>query len=121
MNKIIVVGRLTKDPDFKTAPSGTSYCIINVAVNRRKKGEADFITFKAFNKLAENITNFKKKGDQIAIEGEVRTGSRETETEKQYFTDFIITNVEFLGSANNNSAAASDMIPVDDDLEDIPF
>lgn len=121
MNKIIVVGRLTKDPDFKTAPSGTSYCIINVAVNRRKKGEADFITFKAFNKLAENITNFKKKGDQIAIEGEVRTGSRETETGKQYFTDFIITNVEFLGSANNNSAAASDMIPVDDDLEDIPF
>ena len=75
MNKVVLVGRLTKDPELRyAAGSGVSTCRFTVAVNRIKKDEADFINCVAFNKPAELIAQYFVKGRQIAIAGHIQTG-----------------------------------------------
>ena len=77
MNKAVLVGRLTKDPELRyAAGSGIATSRFTVAVNRQgKKDEADFINCVAFNKTAETIANYLVKGRQIAISGHIQTGS----------------------------------------------
>ena len=77
MNKVILIGRLTKDPELNhAAGSGTAICRFTLAITRQfKKDEADFINCVAFNKTAENIAQYFTKGRQIAVTGNIRTGS----------------------------------------------
>ena len=80
MNKICLIGRLTKDVELKATPSGKEIASFNLAVQRNYKNaegeyEADFISCKAFEKKAEIISKFFKKGSQIGIEGHIQTGS----------------------------------------------
>ena len=131
MNKVILVGRLTKDPDLKFASgSGKAVARFSLAVNRpMKKDEADFINCVAFGKIAETITQYLTKGRQLAITGNIRTGSYEKEGQMRYTTDAIIDSFEFVGNGKGladvamNSAVSNsmngDMTPIKDD--DIPF
>ena len=132
MNKAIIVGRLTKDPELKYTPNGgTAICRITVAVARAfKKDETDFINCIAFGKTGETIAQYFAKGRQIALAGKIRTGSYQAQDgTKMYTTNVIIENFEFVGNnnANNQSWSAQDnseesfegMTPVDDG--DMPF
>ena len=135
MNKVIIVGRLTKDPELKYTPGdGTAVCRFTVAINRQfKKDETDFINCVAFGKTGETIAQYFTKGRQIALAGNIRTGSYQAQDgTKMYTTNVIIENFEFVGNNSNNSSNQStwnaqdnsdesfgDMTPVDDG--DMPF
>ena len=135
MNKVILLGRLTKDPDLRfAAGSGKAVTRFTIAVNRpMKKDEADFINCIAFNKAGETIAQYLTKGKQIAITGNIRTGSYEKDGQVRYTTDVIIDTFEFINgdkknqnsgpsnfnAANQNFNQSDDMMPVEDG--DIPF
>ena len=133
MNKVILIGRLTKDPELRfAAGSGTAVSRFTVAVNRRKKKdeekqEADFINCVAFGKTAETISQYFTKGRQIAVTGNIRTGSYDTKDgTKRYTTDIAVESFEFIGNKDNAAAFPgsptndyNDMTVVDDG--DMPF
>lgn len=82
INRIVLVGRLTKDPELRYTPNEIASCRFTVAVNRtfqnqQGEREADFISCKAWRKQAENLANFMKKGSLIGLEGRIQTGSYE--------------------------------------------
>lgn len=134
MNKVVLIGRLVKDPDMRFAQgTGKAVTRLTIAVNRvMKRDEADFINCIAFGKTGETIAQYLTKGKQIAVSGQIRTGSYEKDGEKRYTTDVIIDSFEFIAgnktdsnsNTNSNFNAANqafdgDMMPVDDG--DIPF
>lgn len=130
MNKVILVGRLTKDPELRfTAGTGTGVTRFTLAVTRQfKRDEADFINCVAFGKSAETIAQYMTKGGQIAITGNIRTGSYNAQDgTKKYTTDVVVESFEFVGGGkgqtttiNNNPAEFDDdMTPVEDG--DMPF
>ncbi len=104
MNKVILIGRLTKDPELRYAPgSGTAVCRFTLAINRQfKKDETDFINCIAFNKTGEAIAQYVTKGRQLAVAGSIRTGSYDAQDgTKRYTTDVIVESFEFIGNSNN--------------------
>lgn len=100
MNKVILIGRLTKDPELNyTAGTGTAVCRFSIAVTRPfKKDETDFINCVAFGKTGEKIAQYLTKGRQLAIVGNIRTGSYDAKDgTKRYTTDVVIESFEFIG------------------------
>ena len=96
MNKVILIGRLTKDTETRTTEKGMSVARFTVAVDRLKEG-ADFINCIAFDKTAELISKHFKKGNKIALEGHITTGSYEDKKgNKVYTTDIAVDRVEFV-------------------------
>lgn len=105
MNKAVLIGRLTKDPELRYAQgNGTAVCKFTLAVSRPfKKDETDFINCVAFGKIAETIAQYVLKGRQVAITGSIRTGSYENNAgNKIYTTDVALDGFEFIGNSNNN-------------------
>lgn len=109
MNKVILIGRLTKDPDLRYTQSGMAVCQFTLAVNknlsRDKKEEmeaqnkptADFPRIIVWGKMGENASRYLKKGSQCAIEGAIQTGSYEDNNGNRiYTTDIVAQHVEFL-------------------------
>ena len=112
MNKVILMGRLTADPEFRQSQNGVSVCRFTVAVNRKfadkQTGErqADFISCTAWRQTAEFISRYFNKGSMIAIEGTLRTGSYQDKNHHDvthYITDVLVENVEFTGSKSENT------------------
>lgn len=111
MNKVILIGRLTKDPELRfAAGSGMAISRFTVAVNRQfKKDETDFINCVAFGKTAETISQYLTKGRQIAVSGSIRTGSYDAQDgSKRYTTDVAVENFEFIGSGNGGAKDNAD-------------
>ena len=134
MNNVILIGRLTKDPQLSFSKGkGTAIAKLTVAVNRIQKGEADFINCVAFGKTAETIGNYMTKGSQIAINGEIRVDNYKKDTgEWVNNTSVLVNKFEFVGGGkqNNNSNEVekqlTDLIGngleiVEDGEGDIPF
>lgn len=96
MNNVVLIGRLTSDPELKQNEKYTQ-CKFTLAVNRLKEG-ADFISCIAWNKQAELINKYLHKGNQVAIEGRIQTGSYEKDGVKHYTTDVIVQGLNFIGS-----------------------
>ena len=119
MNLVVLYGRLTKDPELRYSQSGTPSCFTSVAVNRamgkekRQEAEAngqptaDFIGIKAFGKTAEMLSNYFRKGNRIAVEGRISTGSYEKNGERVYTTDVIVGRVHFIETAAENGGSNS--------------
>ena len=108
MNRVILMGRLTADPELRQTPQGTAVTRFTIAVDRRfrKEGgqQADFITCVAWRQTAEFICRFFQKGRMIAVEGQLQSRSWESQDGKrQYATEVIIDNAYFTGSRNENS------------------
>lgn len=102
MNEVILMGRLTREPELRNGSTGTAILGFTLAVNRKfnKEGEekqADFIMCKAFGKTAENIQRFFTKGNLIIIIGRIQTGSYDKDGQKVYTTDVIVNSFEFSG------------------------
>lgn len=107
MNKVILMGRLTADPDLRQTQSGIASCRFTIAVNRRfvdkNTGErqADFISCTAWRQTAEFVSRYFKKGSMICVEGSLRTGSYTDKNHPDvthYTTEVFADNVEFTGS-----------------------
>lgn len=106
MNNVVLVGRLTKDPELRyAAGSGTAVCRFTLAVPRQfKKDETDFINCIAFNKQGEAIAQYVTKGRQLAVIGNIRTGSYDGQDGiKRYTTDILVESFEFIGNSNNGN------------------
>ncbi len=144
LNKAMLIGNLTKDPEAKTLPSGQAVSSFSIATNRvwkdkdgAKKEQAEFHNIVAFGKVAEICNQYLKKGAKTYIEGRLQTRSWEDQNGvKKYRTEIIVENISMLGgrsSAGNSSSFDSStksseeelpIIQADDeeiDIEDIPF
>ena len=116
MNKVVLVGRLTADPELRQTQSGVATCRFTVAVNRKfadkNTGErqADFITCQAWRQTAEFVSKYFSKGKMIALEGSLRTGSYTDKNHSDvthYTTDVLVDNVEFCGGKNDGSGSGN--------------
>lgn len=119
MNKVILIGRLTKEPEMRTG--NTTVTRFTVAVDRRTKDgqTADFPSCVAFGKTAEFISKYFHKGMKIAIEGRIQTGSYEKDGKKVYTTDVVVENAEFVESKSNEAVTRetdSNWVPMDVEL-----
>lgn len=106
MNRVVLVGRLTRDPEMRTTSSGISQTRFTLAVNRRTTNqdgtrEADFINCVAWRGTAEAIAKYLTKGRELAVEGRIQTGSYDAQDgTKRYTTDVVVDNFTFIGSGN---------------------
>ena len=134
MNNVILIGRLTKDPQLSFSKGkGTAIARLTVAVNRMQKGEADFINCTAFGKTAETIGNYMTKGSQIAINGELRVDNyKKDDGTWVNNTNVLVNRFEFVsggkqgGSPKDVEQQLTDLMGsglevVEDGEGDIPF
>ena len=104
MNKAILIGRLTKDPELRTTPTGRNVCQFSVAVSRNftnanGEREADFINCVVWDKQAENLVKYQKKGNQFAVDGRIQTRNYDDKDGKKvYVTEILASNISFLDS-----------------------
>ncbi len=109
MNRVILIGRLTRDPELRYTPNGTAVTTFTLAVNRARTSptgerEADFINIVAWSKLADLCANYLRKGRQAAVEGRLQSRSYDNkEGKKVYVTEVVADNVQFLGSREEGS------------------
>lgn len=116
INRAILVGRLTKDPDLRYTPNGIAVCNFTLAVNRTFKQDgqqqADFIQIQVWRKQAENAATYLKKGSLAGIDGRIQTRRFEGQNGKTIFvTEVVADSVQFLepkGSQNGNNQSVSD-------------
>ncbi len=113
INRIVLVGRLTKDPELRYTPTGVASCRFTVAVNRtfqnqQGEREADYISCQAWRKQAENLANFMKKGNLIGLEGRIQTGSYEGQDGKRVYTTAVVADsIQFLEPRNGTGGSQS--------------
>ncbi len=141
MNKASLIGRLTRDPELRTTSTGRNVCQFSIAVNRTftnasGEREADFINCVVWDKQAENLAKYQKKGNQIAVEGRIQTRNYDDKDGKKvYVTEVIAEEAYFAdskreGEANSpfggNSGASFDANTAPNDFtqvtdDDLPF
>lgn len=125
MNKVILIGRLTSDPETRTSQTGVTSVTFTVAVDRfaskDKEKEADFIRCVAWNKTGEFVGKYFTKGKPIALEGNIKTGSYEKDGVKHFTTDVWVDKAEFAGSNpnGNNTQAAPQQTTASASFEEI--
>lgn len=121
MNKCMLIGRLVRDCETKEVGQ-TSLTKFSIAVTRQfKKDETDFINCQAWGKTGEIIQQYIKKGDAIAITGNIRTGSYDKDGKKVYTTDIIVESFDFINgnkADNNNSNKESFKEDMQEDYSD---
>ena len=128
MNHIVIIGRLTKDPELRYTPNGVAVGSFTVAVDRPFNGakgerEADFIPVVVWQKLAENCANHLKKGRLVAVEGRLQIRSYDTQDgQKRRVAEIVASNVQFLDRGKDEGQAEQQ----NDDfgginLDDLPF
>lgn len=114
MNKVVLIGRLTKDPEVRYSQGQNPMAVAryNLAVNRKyaKEGEqqADFISCVAFGKNGEFAEKYLHKGTKISVVGRIQTGSYEKDGQKVYTTDVVVEEHEFVESKGNGSASSTE-------------
>ena len=123
MNKVVLMGRLTRDPELQQTPQGTSVCRFTVAVNRRfaKEGQqtADFISCTAWRQTAEFICKYFKQGSMIAVVGSIQTRTWESQDgKKQYATDVVVDEAYFTGSKTETGTSGAATAPAKPKGED---
>lgn len=141
LNRVILIGRLTKDPELRYTQSGTAVATFTLAVDRRvtnQQGEreTDFIPVVVWSKQAELCAQYLNKGRQTAVEGRLQVRNYENnEGRRVYVTEVVAENVQFLGSgqgtgeigrgaapsSRNENPFADDQRPIDISDDDLPF
>lgn len=109
LNRVVLVGRLTKDPEFRTTQSGVEVTTFTLAINRnftnaQGEREADFINVVTFNKQAVNVNNYLSKGSLAGVDGRLQSRSYENQEGRRVFvTEVVADNVQFLEPKNGNN------------------
>lgn len=108
LNRVVLVGRLTKDPEFRTTPSGVEVATFTLAVNRtftnaQGEREADFINVVVFRKQAKNVNDYLSKGSLAGVDGRVQSRNYENNEGRRVFvTEVVADSVQFLDTKGNN-------------------
>ena len=111
LNRVILIGRLTKDPELKYTPNGTAVATFTLAVDRNRANaqgerEADFIPIEVWQKQAENCANYLGKGSLVAVDGRMRVRSYDgKDGVRRWVTEVVAENVRFLDRRGENRAA----------------
>ncbi|WP_297597343.1 single-stranded DNA-binding protein [uncultured Cetobacterium sp.] len=106
MNLVVLIGRLTRDPELKFGQSGKAYSKFSLAVDRPfSKGEADFINCVAFGKTAELIGEYLRKGKKVAINGKLQMNRYEVNGEKRTSYDVVVDTMEFIESRGGDNSS----------------
>lgn len=127
MNRTILIGRLTKDPDLRYSPQGTAMCNFTLAVNRNFKNqqgeyEADFINIVTFRKQAENVAQYLKKGSLAGIDGRLQSRSYENNQGQRVFvTEVVADSVQFLEPKNSGPSKPKSEREATQDSYNDPF
>ena len=132
MNRVFLIGNLTRDPESSVTPNGVALCKFGIAVSRRfSQDEADFFNIVAWRGTAENCQKFLQKGSKVAIVGSIQTRTYEAQDgTRRTAVDVVADEVQFLSPKNGESSQSSyskesapsvnKLTPVDDD-EQLPF
>lgn len=127
MNKIILIGNLTKDPEFTSTNSGVSVCKFTIAVQRKFKNadgerETDFINCVAWRELAEHISKYLKKGSKAGVAGSIQTRTYDaTDGTKRYVTEVVADEVEFI-STKEKKEEEQEVVKLEPiEKSDLPF
>jgi single-strand DNA-binding protein len=113
MNVVMLIGRLTRDPELRYTQSGMAVCNFTLAVDRpftsqSGEREADFIDIVVWNKPAENVSKFMSKGRQVAVEGRLQIRSYDgNDGQRHWRTEVVANRVEFLGGGGNGGGQSS--------------
>lgn len=127
MNKVFLIGNLSKDPELRTTNSGKSVCTFSIAVNRRKDKDgnstADFFSIVAWRQLAELCGKYLAKGRKVSVVGELQNRSYEAnDGTKRYVTEIVANEIEFLtpkGESKEQANFAEGFTEIDG--SDLPF
>jgi len=132
MNRAILIGNLTKDPEITTTSNGVSVCKFTIAVSRRFTNsdgtkDTDFLNIITWRALAENCHKFLKKGSKVGVVGTIQTRNYDAQDgTKRYITEIVADEVEFLStnrgtdnSSSEKNEEVSKLEPIDDD--NLPF
>ena len=123
MNKAILIGRLTRDPELRYTSSNVPTATFSIAVdrnftNQNGERETDFFRCVAWRKQAENIAKYCQKGTQVAVEGRLQNRSYDAQDgTKRYVTEVIADNVSFLGSRGDGNSSSSAPQNMENDVE----
>jgi single-strand DNA-binding protein len=132
-NKVIIAGNLTRDPELRVTPKGTSICQFGLAINRKFKDEAGqqrdettFVDVEAWGKQADLVSKYLTKGKQALVEGRLKLDSWEDKQTQQKRSKLkvVVENVQFLGGRDDDSAPApskTPSTPTNNADEDPPF
>lgn len=135
MNKVLLIGRLVKDPDVRYSQGQEPMAVarytlaVDRAIKKDREQTADFISCVAFGKNGEFAEKYLHKGTKIAIEGRIQTGSYEKDGRKVYTTDIVVEHHEFCesrnasGNSGNSAPDADGFVSIPDSVEDeaLPF
>lgn len=117
LNKVIIMGRLTRDPDFKQTQSGIAMCKFSVAVERQFKDkvtgerQTDFLDCTAFRGTAEFISRYFSKGNMILVEGNIQNNNyTDNSGVKHYSNNIMVENVSFCGGKNESGTTQTDSV-----------
>ena len=122
MNRVELIGRITRDPELRYTGSNIATTRFTLAVNRPFTGQngeqgTDFINIVVWRKQAENVKKYCSKGSLVAVEGRIQTGSYEKDGQRVYTTDVVADSVQFLESKaqseNRMTSETSDVSPAD--------
>ena len=132
MNRVSLVGRVTKNPELRYTPSGIATCNLSIAIDRLpdKDGnkKTDFIPVVVWNKQAENVKKYVSRGSLVSVEGKIATRSYEgKDGQKKYVTEVISERVQFLSSSKKEdntklTAEQIDNTPIENNpFDDVPW
>lgn len=131
LNKVMVMGRLGKDPELKYTSGGSAVCSFSIACSEnwkdkqgQKQERTEWINIEAWGKLAEISSQYLKKGSQALIEGKIKTDVSEYDGVKKYYTKVSATNVIFIGSRQDgDNVKRQEAVDSDNNFssDDIPF
>lgn len=128
LNKVIIVGRITQQPELKALPTGIKVCSFSVATNEYfknkdgvKQEKTEFHNIVCFGATAENIAKFMDKGNEIMIEGKLQTRNWEIEGVKKYRTEILAQTVQFGSKPQESNQKASAVAKVENNSEEVEY
>lgn len=125
LNRALLVGRLTRDPELRRTGSGKAVTSFNLAVERNFKSddqEADFISCVCWGKIAENTERYCSKGSMVSVDGRIQTRNYENNRgQKIYVTEVIADSVQFIQTNKNNNTATAAQAPVNNYVPNEPI
>lgn len=108
INRVVLLGRLTKDPELRTTQNGISTCTFTVAVDRIKKDEADFPQCVAWRQQADYLTRYGHKGDMVGVDGRIQTRTYDKDGRTVYVTEIVVDSLQLVGSRKDTTETTND-------------
>ena len=125
LNRVVIIGRLTRDPELRYTPNGVAVATFTLAVDRSfaKEGQqqTDFIMCQVWQKQAENVAKYLSKGKLAAVDGRLNIDTYEKDGEKKWITKVVAENVRFLSPKDAGSGEEFIAGEIEEDPEDLPF